>query len=298
MTTDLRQLRYLVAVAEAGSITRAAAALYMTQPALTTAIRKLEHDVGVELLERTSRGVDLTPAGEAFLERAQLALEFIDEATRSARGIGANPGGEIVLGFLPATFSELPRELVSAFRAQHPRVSIRYRELSYITHTRDLHVGHVDLAFLWPPYDEPELEFQPLTQEPRVLGVADSHPLANRDNIALDQILDLPFPGFHPASSGGWFAAWFFDDRRGGPARTTEDETATPFEMALVVQEGRAIAPAAQSFANAFPSPGFHWLTLDDAPPATLALAWHRDNRKPATRAFVRTARAVTALRR
>jgi hypothetical protein len=129
-----------------------------------------------------------------------------------------------------------------------------------------------------------------------VLGVAESHPLADRRSVTLDDILDLRFPGFHPASSGGWFSSWFFDDFRGAPAATTPDETATVVEMALVVQEGRAIAPAAQSFASLFPADRVRWLPITDAPPATLALAWNRHNPSVATHAIVRLARVVTEI--
>ena len=170
---------------------------------------------------------------------------------------------------------------------------VAYRELSYIGHTHDLLTGRVDVAFLWPPYQEPSLRFHPVSQEPRVLGINESHPLADREDVTLDDILDLRFPGFHPASSGGWFSSWFFRRLRDAPASTTSDEAATPFEMAIIVQEGRAIAPAAQSFARAFPVDGIRWLPITDAPPATLALAWHPQNANPAARAFVRLARAL-----
>lgn len=294
MAIELRQLRFLVAVSETGSISSAARTLYMTQPAVTIALRNLEREVGAALLERHRLGVDLTPAGEAFLAKAKLALQEIDDATASARQLAANTqAGELTVGLLPATMSRLPRALVEAFRAHHPHVQLVFRELTYIGHTRDLINGRVDIAFLWPPYDEPILRFYTLSEEPRVLGVAECHPLADRDAVALDDILDLRFPGFHAASSGGWFGHWFFDDIRDACAATTRDETTNPFEMGLVVQQGRAIAPAAQSFAQAFPVPGVRWLTLTDAPPATLALAWHPRNANPAAQAFICLAQAL-----
>jgi DNA-binding transcriptional LysR family regulator len=263
-------------------------------PPLSVALRELERELEVTLLWRHSRGVDLTNAGQAFVDRARAALDVVEEAVLTAKRIGGPSSDQLSIGLLPGTFSAILRTLVAAYRDQHPEVRIKYRELSYITHTRDLVTGRVDVAFLWPPYTEPALRFLKLSCEPRVLGVASHHPLADHDAVSLDDILDLPFPGFHPASSGGWFTSWFFDDQRQAPARTTRDETATPLEMALVVQEGRAIAPAARSFALAFPSEGVRWLELTDAPPATLALAWHPDNRNPAVGAFVEIARALT----
>ncbi|HEX3979038.1 MAG TPA: LysR family transcriptional regulator [Solirubrobacteraceae bacterium] len=294
MAVELRHLRFLVAVSETGSVSGAARRLYMTQPAVTIALRNLERDIGVTLLQRHSRGVDLTPAGLALLAHAQDVIAQVAEATQDARDAAAAPGNTgLTIGLLPATFSWIPRTIIDAFRARYPQIEVASRELSYIGHTKDLSSGRVDVAFLWPPYDEPNLRFEPLSEEPRLLGVAEHHPLGDRDSVALDDILDLPFPGFHPASSGGWFANWFFDDIRGAPAATTRDQAATPFEMAFAVQQGRAIAPAAQSFANAFPADGVRWLPITDAPAATLALAWNPCHRNPATRAFIRVGRAL-----
>ncbi len=296
MAVELRQLRFLIAVAETGSIGAAARQLWMTQPAVTTALRNLERDVGVPLLVRHRKGADLTPAGAAFLVHARGVLDELDEATRAARRTVSVHGQRITVGSLPATFSRLPRTLIDAFHVQYPTVAVDYRELSYIGHTQDLLTGRVDVAFLWPPYDEPDLEFHPLSQERRVVGVADSHTLATHDQLALDDILDQPFPGFHRSSSGGWFANWFFDDVRDAPAKLTHDEAITPYEMAIPVMEGRAIAPAAESFARAFPVDGVRWLPITDAPPATLALAWHRRHLNPATDALVHLVRTLTEL--
>lgn len=293
MAPDIRQLRYLVFVAEAGSLTAASRALHITQPALSLALQKLEREVGVKLLTRHARGVELSAAGDAFVAKARDALELIDEATISARYCEGLAASELVIGALPATLSRLPRRLIAAFQHQYPLVRIRVSELSYVTHTQALLTGKVDLAFLWPPYEEPQLDFLELTREGRVLGVAAEHPLAERDTVVLDDILDLQYPGFHPASSGGWFASWFFEEERGSPAATTPDEAVTPFEMAFVVGQGRAIAPAAESFASAFPTGGVRWLPIVDAPPAILALGWHPENHNENARLFVELARAV-----
>lgn len=296
MAIDLRQIRYLITVAECGSITGASTRLYISQPALTASLRKLEQTVGVDLLRRHPRGIELTPAGEKFIEHARTALELVEDATLKARRIGRLSGGELTIGLLPATLSRLPRALVEAFRAQYPGTHVRYRELSYVSHTADLTMGRVDVAFLWPPYRESDVTFLALDQEPRMLGVAVSHPLSDNDVVAMDDVLDCVFPGYHPASSGGWFEGWFFDPERGAPATLTPDEAATPFEMALIVQEGRAVAPAAQSFALSFPTASVRWLPLMDAPPAVLALAWHHASRNPAKDAFIAITRAFLSL--
>src|SRR6202012_5323963 len=147
MAVDLRHLRYLLAVAEAGSVTAAARQLYISQPGLSVALRELERELGVTLLWRHSRGVELTSAGQAFVDRARRGLEVVDEAGLAAQRIGGPPANELVGRLLPPTFSAAARVLMDAFRDRHPKVRIRYRQLSYITHTRDLVTGRVDVAF-------------------------------------------------------------------------------------------------------------------------------------------------------
>ena len=297
MAADLRQIRFLAEAARCGSISAAARGLYISQPAVTAALRQLEGDVGAILLTRHRHGVALTAAGEAFVSRAQPALDCVEEATRAARRVDRNTtASRLTIGLLPATFSTAAQTVVKAFQKLHPAIDVRTRELSYIGHTRDLITGHVDVAFLWSPYDEPGLHFHPLTDEARVVGAADSHPLSDRDTVAVDDLLDLVYPGFHPASSGGWFQRWFVDDHRGAPAATTDDEAATPFEMALVVAQGRAIAPAAAGFASMFPAPGVRWIPITDAPPATMALAWNPRNPSLALDVFMRTARSLDSI--
>src|ERR1700742_5014070 len=115
MAVELRHLRLLVAVSECGSVSGAARRLYMTQPAVTIALRNLERDMGVALLQRHSRGVDLTPAGLALLTYAKDVIAQVEEATHRAReAAAAPPRTDLTVGFLPATFSWIPRTIIDA----------------------------------------------------------------------------------------------------------------------------------------------------------------------------------------
>lgn len=290
MPVELRHLRYFAAVADAGQVSRAASGLYVTQPALSQALRQLERELGVALLRRHPRGVTLTTAGEAFLVHARDALRAVDDASEAARRSEREPPPRLTVGFLPFALGRYPLAILDLFACVHPEVRLRLRELTYITHTSALTDGDVDVAFLWPPYGERRLALLKLAEEPRVLGVASRHPLADAAALPLEDVLDELFPGYHPASSGDWFTGWFFEPQRGGPAQLTDDAVATPSEMAAVVLMGGAVAPAAASFAAAFSLPGVRWISLTGAPPATLALAWRLGNRSPVVQAFRRTA--------
>lgn len=292
MTVELRHLRYLAAVADAGQVSRAARTLYMTQPSLSQALLQLERDVGVTLLRRHPRGVELTDAGEAFLVRARSAIRAVEEATEAARRAGER-GRHLRVGVLAHTVSAVPRQVLDRFACALPDVRVELFELDYLSHTAAVIDGTVDAAFLWPPYREPGLALLPLAEEPRLVGVATRHRLADARRLALADILDETFAGFHPACSGGWFSGWFFDSERDAPARLTPDETTTPYEMGAVVMAGRGVAPAAASFAASFVVPGVRWIPLDGAPPATLAVGWRPDDRRDVVAAFVDAAAQV-----
>ena len=124
---DLRQLRYFVAVAEERHFGRAAARLHMAQPPLSQAIRQLEGELGVTLLHRTTRRVDLTDAGAAYLERARAILAEVDEAAQHARRIAAGAVGHLTIGCVgSATYSLLPA-LSRHLSAELPGIDFSFR---------------------------------------------------------------------------------------------------------------------------------------------------------------------------
>lgn len=125
---DLRALRYFLSVAQLGSITRAAQALNVAQPALSRQIRKLEEELGVTLLLRRPRGVELTPAGARLLERAEAVFRSLREAAEELRSDTMEGVGRISLGVPPAMGVMLVPELMRRFRAAQPRAALHVRE--------------------------------------------------------------------------------------------------------------------------------------------------------------------------
>ncbi len=206
---ELRHLRYFVAVAEAGSLTKAGSALRVAQPALSRQIRDLEREVGVALFERHPRGVRLTPAGEAFRVEARSALEHAELAVASARGVAseaAGPSLRFALGDL-FMYGSVAEELLAGFRSAHPavRVDIASQDES-ATHDA-LVAGTIDVGCVlcskWPPrgFDGHRLLEVELTG---VLLPA-NHPLAAQSTVSLRDLRALPWltttprrwPGLH-----------------------------------------------------------------------------------------------------
>jgi DNA-binding transcriptional LysR family regulator len=127
MNIELRHLRYFVAVAEDESFTAAARRVHVAQQVLSSQIRQLEDALGVQLLERTSRGVALTPAGAAFLESAHATLAVLDRGVTAARNAARAISGELSVGLNVAAGGELPTTALAAFERAHPQVEVRLR---------------------------------------------------------------------------------------------------------------------------------------------------------------------------
>ncbi|BAN27426.1 LysR family transcriptional regulator [Caballeronia insecticola] len=148
---ETRNLKYFLAVVDAGSVTRAAEVLDIAQPALSQSLSRMERDLGVKLFERTRRGAQLTPAGEAIVEDVRLSVARIDAASHRAREIGAQRGGRLTIGFASAAlFSLLPRA-IAALRAEVPNVELVLKEMSNAEQASALEKGTIDIGLLHTP---------------------------------------------------------------------------------------------------------------------------------------------------
>jgi DNA-binding transcriptional LysR family regulator len=178
---ELRQLRYFVAIAEAGSFLRAADRLHVSQPPLSTQIKRLEDELGVRLLERSNRGVTLTAAGAVFFEETQAMLARLEHAKTRAQRVGRGDIGMISIGFVSiADFGILPPALKS-FRAKFPLAEAQLHELTTDAQIRELRALKLDLGIGLGPVDEPDIEFEQLLEEELILAAPSSHPAARGD---------------------------------------------------------------------------------------------------------------------
>jgi DNA-binding transcriptional LysR family regulator len=282
---EVRQLRYFVAVAEELHFGRAAGRLGMAQPPLSRAIRDLERQLGVALLERTTRQVRLTPAGEVLLRDARTALEAVTAAARRARQAGSpSPRLRVALkadvdgGLLPqildaycADNAALPPELVLGRFGEQPQA---------------LRDGDADVGLLLCPFDHRGLDSEPLLTEPLLTALAAADPLAARTQLGLADLADRRLPGGSPASHG----------RPAGPRRAGQAPPASNLsEIFSLVETGSVVFFAPASVARRYPRPGIAYRPVSDLPDSTLALAWPQDARSPAVAAFVRAACTVAA---
>lgn len=178
---ELRHLRYFVAVAEHGHITRAAESLGIQQPPLSQQIKALETELGVQLLRRRPRGVELTDAGAAFLERAKAILGEVDRAFASTRRTARGEEGRVVVGFTSsAPFHPFVPRVIRMFREASPHVSLVLEEGGSSGLVQGLHNEVIDAAFIRSPVaDVVGLLVQPLLEERMLVALPTGHAFAH-----------------------------------------------------------------------------------------------------------------------
>ena len=207
---ELRHLRYFVAVAEEGHITRAAERLGIQQPPLSHQIRALERELGVQLFRRLPRGVELTEAGRSFIEDARAALARVGQGVEAAKRVARGKQGHLRLAVPPtAPFHPFVPQVILAFREAYPLVSLTMEENLRMETLDQLRGGQMDVAFLRASIAAPEgLVVYPLLEEPMVAALPSGHPLA-RSAPSQDAALPLR------ALAGETFIAYA---RQQGPA--------------------------------------------------------------------------------
>lgn len=182
---NLRDLRYLVALADHKHFGRAAEASHVSQPTLSTQVRKLEDELGVALVERSPRNVLLTEIGREISDRARRILRDVDELRELARRTRDPESGSVRLGMFPTLGPYLLPHVVQRIRARFPRLELLLVEEKTPVLLQQLAEGRLDAACLALPIHDEQLHAEPLFEEPFVLAVPRAHPLAKRASLAL-----------------------------------------------------------------------------------------------------------------
>ena len=177
---ELRHLRYFIAVAEEGHITRAAERLGMQQPPLSRQIKAIEQEMDVQLFRRKARGVELTDAGRAFLDDAHAMLAHLDHAFDTARRTARGEQGRISVGY--TLFHPLVPRVIREFRQAFPLVSLTLEESSPYDLIERMQNDKIDVAFITLIADQEGVAIEPLLEEPRVVALPSGHPLARSEN--------------------------------------------------------------------------------------------------------------------
>jgi len=288
---ELRHLRYFVAVAEELHFGRAAQKLGMAQPPLSQQIRRLEQELGVLLLQRTKRRVQLTEAGRAFLEEARKTLSQVERAAEAAQRAGRGEVGRLTIGFLgAATYSLLPSILI-AFRHRYPDVEVELHELKTSELIAALRERRIQVGFVRLPVDDKLLTVEPILREELLVALPDRHPLASRAHISFRDLAQEAFlmpprqlaPTFHEQVLNLSHEAGF-TPKLGAEAsqlQTIINLVAAGMGISLVPESVQNLAGRGVVFKR-LPEP---------APTVEIAVAWRRDAHSEVLSAFLSVVR-------
>ena len=202
---EFRHLRYFVVLAEELHFGRAAQRLHISQPPLSFNIKQLEASLGVQLLERNSHGVKLTPAGESFRRSAQRVLAEAGAATRQARDVAAGVTSRVRIGFVGSMmFRGLPEHLAS-FQARQPQVQVELTELNSAEQIEAFARGQIDLGFVHTARVPAELRHELYMSEPFVCCVPAGHVAAGSPVLDAAQLAGAPLVLFSRGASPDYY---------------------------------------------------------------------------------------------
>jgi len=290
---ELRHLRYFVTVAAELHFARAAQRLFISQPALSQQVRSLEGELGFKLLQRNSRGVQLTPEGQAFLAEAQIVVRDADHAAEVARALADGATGHLRLSHLRTMPRGLPERVVSEYQRRYPSVEIIPESGSTEQNIDRVRGGQLDLAFVLAPLDDvPELGCVEISAEPIVVALPSTHPLSRRRRIRREDLLGVPLVYYPRHNSPGFYdssLSQMYGEVAPDIVRTEPNEE----RMLVSVSEGAGITMLLAGRTATLRFPGVVYRRFaDPEPTGALAVAFHQPSSLPAQR-FVNLATEI-----
>jgi DNA-binding transcriptional LysR family regulator len=299
-TIELRELRVFLALAEELHFRRTAERLGLTQSRVSQSLRELEHKLGGQLVSRTSRRVALTPLGERFRTNTAAPYEQLIGVLERTSTMTRRVSGAVKLGLLfPTSGGTHLTEMVQAFEQRYPGCEVDVIDLPLSDPLGPLRRGEVDLIAMRLPLREPDLVIGPvMSREPRVLAVSRQHPLAQREQVSLEDVTDYevvstPFlpketvQEMLPATS-----------HSGRVIPRSRHVAHTLIDIITLVSLGRVVHPTVPSVPAYFNHANIVCIPIGDLPASSTALIWRRRGTDATSRAFIELARETLASRR
>jgi DNA-binding transcriptional LysR family regulator len=293
-SVELRQLRYLIAIDDAGHVGRAAEALYVSQPALSYALRSLEAELGVQLFDRHSRGMTATEAGRELIREARAAVIAADRVTAAADRYRRGRAGLLRVGFEATGAGLLTTRSRAEFVRRYPGVQVEPKRFDWGQEAAALRDGSVDVAFVWLPNDLTGLHSEVVHTEPRVVAVPAGHRLAGRPGISVLEVGDEPLMWTRQAPRE-WVDWWAVNPRPDGSSPRWGPTNDNVEEMLEQVAAGVAVCFAPESMASYYARPDLAWVLLTDVAPLQVALAWPEGAANALVRSFAAVVRELAS---
>ena len=290
---ELRHLRYFIAVAEELHFGRAAERLCIAQPPLSQQIQQLERELGFALFTRTQRRVELTAAGQLFLEEARDIFSTLERATAAGRRVARGEVGWLGIGFVgTATYEFLPAVL-SAFRERYPAVELVLRELVSAKQALALRERRIHIGLARPALEEEGIVCEVIRREPLAAALPEAHPLAAQERLSLAMLADEPFILFPRQPRPSYAEAILAVCAEAGFRPQVVQEAAEIHTALSLVAAGLGVTLTPASVASAHRQ-GIAYRFFEAPMPMTeLIVAFRAGESSPIVEAFLKLAREV-----
>jgi DNA-binding transcriptional LysR family regulator len=261
----------------------------MAQPPLSAQIKGLEAELGVKLLDRTTRSVALTHAGRVFLEEARAVLAASAQAEQRARDAQHGLAGTLRVGIIAPLAGGWLAGILRRFRQRYPGVQLSLFDLTSIEQLRRLHEQELDVGLLRPPVTYPELDYKFIGESRQVLALPAGHPLARKKRLEWRDFHDQELVLIHPSAQHGYYDSFFAECAKAG-AQPRPVQYANDIQTKMwLISAGFGIAPTSVSMGEVR-RPGLVFRPLPPGlPPVQTVLAWRRGNTSPVRQHFCRS---------
>jgi DNA-binding transcriptional LysR family regulator len=288
---ELRHLRYFVTLAEELHFGRAAERLHMAQPPLSQQIRQMEAELGFQLFHRTKRTVQLTEAGQVFLEESLRILRQLEQAMQRGRQISRGEMGQLAIAFVAsAAYNVLP-EVLRTFRAAVPGVTLQLQELTTEQQLQWLGEGRIDVGFLRPPVLDDTFSSEIIFEEPLMVTLPVTHRLALSEKVSLRELVREPFILFPRSQAPGLYDQIISLCQQAdfSPIVAQEAIQMQTIVSLVAAEMGIAIVPA--SLQNLQRTGVVYKAVEELTPKVAIAMMWRSRDTSPATQKFLEVAR-------
>lgn len=268
----LRQLEAFLTVAEEQHFGRAAERLSVSAPWMSHTIGDLEKGLGVKLLARTTRNVELTPEGTVFAGLASQVLAELSSAIKTVRGMSAAPQKALKLGYTIGAALEIVPRLLRTYHERQPDTAVETEEFDFTDPSAGLRDRLVNAAVVRPPLGLAGLVSVELARERLVACLPDNHPLASHESLGVADVLPEPIIAA-PDSPGPWRDYWILTEYRSGPAPVVAVADTLDLETHLV-SRGVGLSITSEAVGRWYQRPGVRFVPIHDLDPCIVSLAW------------------------